>query len=196
MTSTIMTVPRVRAALHIGSPSTTTSSPATPQPGGGADHFTNKADTNFSGVSELTAIVGYVAWIVTAIAIVTLIGVGVRWAMSTHQGQQENLNSLGRWGIGALLAAGAGSAANTIFGFNLFTPHPQAVPGLTAVQHWLNIATAIGMALGVIGLMLTAASAMLRHRQGEPIGEGLLYVLGGCFLISSASSVTYGILPW
>ncbi|HEX4727866.1 MAG TPA: hypothetical protein VH298_08715, partial [Jatrophihabitans sp.] len=96
---------------------------------GGATHFTNKADTSFAGVSELTAIVGYVAWIVTAIAIVTLIGVGVRWAMSTHQGEQENLSSLGRWGLGALLAAAVGSVANTIFGFNLFTPHPQAIPG-------------------------------------------------------------------
>jgi hypothetical protein len=171
-------------------PSSSSSAP------GGATHFRNKPDTSFSGVSGLTAVVGYIAWGVTAIAIVTLIGVGINWAISTHNGEQENLRSLGRWGMGALLAAAAGSIANTIFGFNLFTPHPQAVPGLSAVQNWLNIATTIGIAIGVIGLLLTAARGMLRHRQGEPMGESLLYVLVGCFIISGASGITYAVLPW
>jgi hypothetical protein len=182
------------ATLH--AVSVLAASPSPSSSPGGAAHFTNKPDTNFAGISGLTAMVGYVTWIVTAIAILTLIGVGVRWAMSTHQGEQENLNSLGRWGIGALLTAAAGYIASTIFGFNLFTPHPQAVPGLSAVQHCLNIATAIGSALGVIGLLLTGGRAMQRNHQGEPMSVGLTYVLGGCVIIGSASSITYGILPW
>jgi hypothetical protein len=180
---------RAGAAVLAASPSPS-SSPS------GAEHFINKADTSFAGVSQLTAVVGYVAWIVTAVAILTLIGVGISWAINTHNGQQENLRSLGRWGLGALLAAAAGSIANTIFGFNLFTPHPQAVPGLTGLQQGLNIATTIGIAIGIIGLLLVALSSMLRHRQGEPMGEALLYVLVGCCIISGASGITYAVLPW
>lgn len=161
-----------------------------------AQHFHNTPDTSFAGISELTAVVGYIAWGVTAIAIVTLVGVGVSWAISTHNGEQENLRSLGRWGMGALLAAAAGSIANTIFGFNLFSPHPQAIPGLAAVQSWLNIVTTIGIAVGVIGLLLVAGRAMMRHRHGEPMGESLVYVLTGCFIISGASGITYAVLPW
>ncbi len=168
---------------------------ASPSPSPGS-HLTNKPDTTFSGVSQLTAVVGYIAWGVTAIAIFSLIGVGISWAISTHNGEQENLRSLGRWGMGAMLAAGAGGIANTIFGFNLFTPHPQAIPGLAAVQQWLNIVTAVGIAIGVIGLLLVAGRAMMRHRHGEPMGESLIYVLTGCFLISGASGITYAVLPW
>jgi hypothetical protein len=160
------------------------------------NHLGNSPDSSCSCTSQLTAIVGYIAWGVTAIAIFTLIGVGVRWVISTRSGEQENLDSLGRWGMGALIAGSAGQIANTIFGFNLFTPHPEAVPGLTAVQHWLNIATEVAIAVAVIGLMLTGAMAMLQHRRGEPLGERLVYVLTGCFFIASASSVTYAVLPW
>lgn len=168
----------------------------TPTHSGSSSHLTNKPDTSCSCTSQLHAIVGYIAWAVTAIAILTLIGVGVRWAISTRNGEQENLNSLGRWGVGALVAGSAGGIANAIFGFNLFTPHPQAIPGLAAVQHWLNIATEIGIAVAVIGIMLTGAMAMLRHRNGEPLGEQLVYVLAGCFFIASASGITYAVLPW
>lgn len=168
----------------------------TPSPSGSSGHLTNSPDSSCSCTSQLSAVVGYIAWGVTAIAIFTLIGVGVRWAISTRNGQQENLDSLGRWGMGALLAGSAGGIANTIFGFNLFSPHPEAIPGLTAVQHWLNITTEIGIAVAVIGIMLTGVMAMLRHRNGEPLGEVLVYVLGGCFIIASASSITYAVLPW
>jgi hypothetical protein len=167
-----------------------------PSPSGAGSHLTNKPDTSCSCVSQLTTIVGYIAWIATAIAIATLIGVGVRWVMSTRNGEQESLDSLGRWALGALVAGAAGQIANTIFGFNLFTPHPQAIPGLAAIQHWLNIATAIAIALAVIGIMLTGITAMLRHRRGEPLGEAVVYVLGGCFIIGSASTITYAVLPW
>ena len=160
------------------------------------NHLGNKADTSCGCVSQLTTIVGYVAWAATAIAILTLIGVGVRWAISTRQGEQENLDSLGRWGAGALVAGVAGQLGNSIFGFNLFTPHPQAIPGLSAVQHWLNIATAWAIGIAIIGIMLTGVMAMLRHRRGEPLGEALVYVLTGCFFIASASAITYAVLPW
>jgi len=168
----------------------------TPTPSGSGSHLTNTPDSSCACTGQLTAIVGYIAWGVTAIAILTLMGVGVRWVMSTRSGEQENLDSLGRWGMGALLAGAAGQIANTIFGFNLFTPHPQAIPGLTAVQHWINIATEIAIAISVIGIMLTGAMAMLRHRRGEPLGEAMVYVLTGCFMIASASGITYAVLPW
>jgi len=183
---------RARAAVLAASPTPSSSSSAP----GSAAHFTNKPDTKFAGVSQLTAVVGYVAWIVTAVAILTLIGVGISWAINTHNGQQENLRSLGRWGMGALLAAAAGSVANTIFGFNLVTPQPQAVPGLTGLQQGLNTATTIGIAIGIIGILLVGLGNMLRHRQGEPMGEVLLYVLVGCCIISGASGITYAVLPW
>jgi uncharacterized membrane protein YidH (DUF202 family) len=160
------------------------------------NHLGNSPDTSCSCASQLTAIIGYIAWVVTAIAILALIGVGMHWVLSTRHGEQENLNSLGRWGAGALLAGAAGPIANTMFGFNLFSPHPQAIPGLTAVQHWLNIVTFIAIAVAVIGLLLCGGRAMLRFRQGEPLGEPLVYVLVGCFFIASASSVTYAVLPW
>ena len=189
MISTVALVVRVAAAV-LADPT------PSPSPGGPGDHLTNSPDSSCSCAGQLTTIVGYIAWLATAIAIATLIGVGVRWVMSTRNGEQENLDSLGRWAAGALLAGTAGTAANTIFGFNLFTPHPQAVPGLTAVQHWLNIATAIAIALAVIGIMLTGITAMLRHRRGEPLGEAVVYVLAGCFIIASASTITYAVLPW
>lgn len=168
----------------------------TPAPSGGGSQLTNSPDSSCSCTAQFTAIVGYIAWAVTAIAILTLIGVGVRWAISTRSGEQENLDGLGRWGLGVLVAGAAGQIANTIFGFNLFSPHPQAIPGLSAVQHWINIATEIAIAVAVIGIMLTGATAMLRHRRGEPLGEQLVYVLAGCFFIASASSITYAVLPW
>jgi hypothetical protein len=37
---------------------------------------------------------------------------------------------------------------------------------------------------------------MLRHRRGEPLGEAMVYVLTGCFMIASASGITYAVLPW
>lgn len=169
---------------------------STPSPGGASDHFTNKADTSGSYASQLTTLVGYAAWVVTAIAIIALIWVGVHWAINTHNGQQENLKTLGRWAKGASLAGAAGQIANTIFGFNLFTPHPQAIPGLTAIQHWIDITTLIAIALAVIGIMFTGGMAALRHHNGEPLGESLIYVLGGCFIIASASGITYTVLAW
>jgi hypothetical protein len=180
----------VVAVLADNPTSTPSSTPST------SDHLTNSPDSSCSCTSQLTAIVGYVAWVVTAIAILALIGVAVRWVMSTRSGEQDNLDSLGRWGAGALVAGSAGQVANTIFGFNLFTPHPQAIPGLAAVQHWLNIATLIAMALAVIGLLICAGRAMMRFRHGEPLGEQLVYVLAGCFFIGSASTITYAVLPW
>jgi hypothetical protein len=168
----------------------------TPSPSGTSSHLTNKPDSSWSGSAELAAIVGYVAWAVTAIAIATLIGVGVRWVINTRSGEQENLDSLGRWGAGVLLASLAGQIVNSIFGFNLFSPHPEAIPGLTAVQHWLNIITEYAIGIAVIGIMITGVIATLRHRRGEPLGEALVYVLTGCFLIASASSISYAVLGW
>jgi hypothetical protein len=189
--------PALHALDHLPTSIIAAASPSpSSSPSSGSGHLTNHPDTSFSGVTQLTAVVGYISWGVTAIAIFTLIGVGVSWAINTHNGEQENLRSLGRWGMGALLAAAAGSVANTIFGFNLFSPHPQAVPGLTGVQQWLDIATTIGMAIGVIGLLMVAGRAMMRHRHGEPMGESLVYVITGCFFIGGASGITYAVLPW
>ena len=181
----------VRAAMTVLAAGPTPS----PSPSGDPNHLGNQPDKSFD-TSTFGLVVGYVAWAVTAIAIVTLIGIGVTWVVSVHKGEQDKLDGIGRWAVGAMIASVAGKVGDAIFGFNGFAPHPQAIPGLAAVQHWINIVTTYAVGISVIGIMLTGVTAMLRHRRGEPLGEALVYVLAGCFFIASASTVSYGLLRW
>lgn len=163
---------------------------------GNPDRFHVDASCGAGAVPQLNVIVGYLAWATTFIAILGLMAVAVLWAYNTHNGEQENLRALGRWGAGCLIAGGSGGFVNSIFGFNLFTPHPQAIPGLDAVQMWLNRAAWVAGILCALGFLFVAIQAWRNHHNGHPIGEGLVTVTTSLLLVSGATGLTYAMLPW
>jgi type IV secretory pathway VirB2 component (pilin) len=167
-----------------------------PSPGGSGSRFTVDPSKGADAVPQLQAIVGYVCWIATAIAIFALFAVALKWAFNTRNGEQENLRAIGYWIAGCVILASSGQLVNGVFGFNLFDPHPQAVPGLEAVQTWLNRAAWVSGVLCGLGLLLVGMRAFRSHRNGEPLGESLLTALAALLFVSAASGVTYAMLPW
>lgn len=165
-------------------------------PHGDPNHFSLDPRCGADAVPQLNVIVGYVAWAATFIAILALFAVAVLWAYNTHNGEQENLRALGRWGAGCLILGGSGQLVNSVFGFNLFNPHPQAIPGLSAVQLWLNRAAWVAGIVCAMGFIFVAIQCFRNHRNGNPIGEGLVTVTTSLFLVSGATVVTYAMLPW
>ncbi|MCW2539631.1 MAG: hypothetical protein JWN95_1356 [Frankiales bacterium] len=148
------------------------------------------------GLGMMQTLIGYTAWIGDAIAIATLLGVGVQMVLNFQQGGgAEDVKALGRWFGGAALVASASALAGSMFGFSLFTSDAETVPGLSGVQTGIGVAAYIAEGMCLLGIIWTGVLMMLRHRRGEPMGERLVYVMIGCVLIGGAGTIVNTLLP-
>lgn len=161
-------------------------SPApSPAPGAGF----NSTPTAIPGVNNLQAIIGYSAWIATAVCLIGLIIVGASMAVAHHQGGTIPLGQLGGVVGGCLLVGAAAPIIGSVLGFNLFTADPQAVPGLVRVQTVIGYVSWIAVAACLIGLIVAGASMTMAHRRGELPGGRLGGVVAGCLIVGSASTI-------
>src|SRR5664280_1194430 len=86
------------------------------------------------GVTKLQAVIGYSAWVATALCLIGLIVTGALMAVAHHHGTNQHVGRLGMVAAGCLIVGAASPIAGSILGFNLFTSDPEAIPGLAGVQ--------------------------------------------------------------
>src|SRR5659263_467736 len=82
------------------------------------------------GVTKLQAVIGYSAWVATALCLIGLIVTGALMAVAHHHGTNQHVGRLGMVAAGCLIVGAASPIAGSILGFNLFTSDPEAIPCL------------------------------------------------------------------
>ena len=161
-----------------------------------ADKLHNSPDTNLGKqIPAFQTLIGYGSWIVGAIAIATLILNGAKLTVAVRHGGNEELGRFGAWLAGALVFGAGSWIVSSTTGVTIFNTKPQAIPGLTAVQDWINRITFGGIFVGMIGLFIAAGTMMVHARRGEGIGLGLVKVLAGLIIVTGASGLFYVIVP-
>ena len=161
-------------------------SPApTPAPGTGF----NSTPISIPGVTNLQSIIGYSAWIATAVCLIGLIIAGASMAVAHHHGEPIQLGRLGYVVGGCLVVGAASPVVGSILGFNLFTADPQAVPGLTKVQDIIGYVSWAAAAACLIGLIVAGASMAVAIGQGRPPAGRLGGVAAGCMIVGAAGTI-------
>src|SRR5664280_52156 len=118
------------------------------------------------GVTKLQAVIGYSAWVATALCLIGLIVTG------------------------ALIVGAASPIAGSILGFNLFTSDPEAIPGLAGVQTVIGYVSWVAAAVCLIGLIISGAMLAVSHQRGTVDSTGRLGgVAAGCLIVGSASTI-------
>jgi hypothetical protein len=142
------------------------------------------------GVSNLQTVIGYTAWGATALCLIGLIAAGAVMAVSYHHGSNEHMGKLGSVVAGCLIVGAAAPIAGSLLGFNLFTAHPEAVPGLTEVQTVIGYCAWVAAAICLIGLIVAGGTMGLNYRRGNvEVGSRLGQVAAGCLIVGSASTL-------
>ena len=150
----------------------------------------NSTPKAIPGVNNLQVIIGYTAWVATALCLIGLIVVGAIMAVSYHHGSNEHVGKLGAVVAGCLIVGAAAPIAGSILGFNLFTSNPKAIPGLTMVQSVIGYVAWAAAALCLIGLIIAGAMMAVSYRRGNPdVGGRLGQVAAGCLIVGSASTL-------
>ena len=150
----------------------------------------NSNPTSIPGVSNLQTIIGYTAWIATAMCLIGLIATGAAMAVSYHRGHHHHVGRLGGVAAGCLVVGAAAPIAGSILGFNLFTANPEAVPGLSKVQTIIGFTSWVAAAACLIGLIGAGAMLAISYRHGETDHAGRLgSVAAGCLIVGSASTI-------
>jgi hypothetical protein len=164
------------------------STPLTAQWQAGSPFTSNPAA--IPGVTNLQVIIGYTAWIATALCLIGLIITGALMAVSYHRGSNEHAGRLGGVAAGCLIVGAASPIAGSILGFNLFTAAPQAIPGLAGVQKVISYTSWIAAALCLIGLIVAGAMLAVSYQRGNTEHTGRLGgVATGCLIVGGASTI-------
>ena len=172
------------AALVVLAAPTPSPSP-TPAPGAGF----NSTPVAIPGVDKLQAIIGYSAWIATAVCLIGLIIAGASMAVAHHHGETVQLGRLGGVVAGCLVVGASSSVVGAILGFNLFTANPEAVPGLTKVQDVIGYVSWAAAAVCLIGLIVAGAAMAVANQQGRMPAGQLGAVAAGCMIVGAAGTI-------
>ena len=142
------------------------------------------------GVTNLQTIIGYTAWIATALCMVGLIVTGTLMAVSYHRGSNEHAGRLGGVAAGCLIVGAASPITGSLLGFNLFTSNATAIPGLGTVQTVISYISWIAAALCLIGLIVAGAMLAVSYHRGNSEHAGRLGgVATGCLIVGGASTI-------
>jgi hypothetical protein len=150
--------------------------------------------TAMTGTEKFQVVIGYTAWLVDAIILVSLLGVGAKMTLDHKHGEDPSMNSLGRVILAMILAASAATLVGTILGFNLFTSTPGAIPGLAVVQDIINWAAYVCIGAAIVGVLYFAGRMAVQHRRQEPLGEGLALIGFGVIILAGAGTITTAVL--
>ena len=142
------------------------------------------------GVTKLQAVIGYSAWVATALCLIGLIVTGALMAVAHHHGTNQHVGRLGMVAAGCLIVGAASPIAGSILGFNLFTSDPEAIPGLAGVQTVIGYVSWVAAAVCLIGLIISGAMLAVSHQRGTVDSSGRLGgVAAGCLIVGSASTI-------
>src|SRR5450759_5208569 len=124
------------------------------------------------GVTKLQAVIGYSAWVATALCLIGLIVTGAMMAVAHHHGTSQHVGRLGMVAAGCLIVGAASPIAGSILGFNLFTSDPEAIPGLAGVQTVIGYVSWVETAVCLIGLIISGAMLAVSHQRGTVDSTG------------------------
>lgn len=156
----------------------------------------NTDPTTIPGMAKVNVVIGWAAWIATALCIIALIIAGAKMALSTSHGNDDGgFEGVGKVIAGSIIVGAAAQLVNGITGFNLFTSTPQAIPGLTTVQTVIGYVMWGAVAACVVGAIVVGTKIATSHRQGRDDGmQKFGGLLGGCLVVASAGTVIGAIL--
>lgn len=154
-----------------------------------ADNPFTSDPTAIPGVTNLQTIVGYTAWIATALCLIGLIITGATMAVSYQRGGGEGAGRLGAVVAGCLIVGGASSIVGAVLGFNLFTDDPTAVPGLSGLQTVIGYTAWVAAAACLIGLIIAGGTLAVQYSRGGDHTGRLGSVVAGCLVVGGASSI-------
>lgn len=145
--------------------------------------------TAIPGVTQLQTIVGYTAWIATAVCLIGLLVTGAMMGLSYQHGSNEHVGRLGAVVAGCLIVGASSALAGSFLGFNLFTSTPEAIPGLTTVQTVIGYVAYACAAACLIGLIIAGMLLASSYRRGGDSFGRLASVCAGCVVVGSAGTL-------